>query len=59
MASILDEDSPPLFCERLDWADITPLEQYENISPIAPIFYSEECKKIVVDQSSVLNDMRL
>jgi len=44
MASIFDEDSPPLFCERLDWADITPLEQYENISPIAPIFYSEEYK---------------
>jgi protein farnesyltransferase/geranylgeranyltransferase type-1 subunit alpha len=45
MASISDEDSPPLlFCERPDWADLTPLDQYENLTPIAPILYSEECK---------------
>ena len=38
------EDRPLLFCERPDWADLTPLEQYENLTPIAPILYSEECK---------------
>ena len=45
MASISDEDSPLLFCERPDWADLTPLDQYENLTPIAPILYSEECKQ--------------
>lgn len=44
MANI-SEDSPLLFCERPDWADVTPLEQYENLTPIAPILYSEECKQ--------------
>ncbi|KAF8809403.1 protein prenylyltransferase [Phlegmacium glaucopus] len=38
------EDSPLLFCERPDWADVTPLEQYETITPIAPIIYTEEYK---------------
>ena len=45
MANISDEDSPLLFRERPDWADLTPLEQYENLTPIAPILYSEECNK--------------
>lgn len=43
--NITDEDSPLLFRERPDWADLTPLEQYENLTPIAPILYSEECKQ--------------
>jgi protein farnesyltransferase/geranylgeranyltransferase type-1 subunit alpha len=38
------EDNTLLFCERTDWADVTPIEQYETITPIAPIFYTEECK---------------
>lgn len=33
-----------LFAERPEWADVQPLEQYENANPIAPIFYTEECK---------------
>jgi len=33
------EDNVLFFCERPDWEDITPLEQYENTPPIAPIFY--------------------
>jgi hypothetical protein len=45
MANITTEDSPLLFRERPDWADLTPLEQYENLTPIAPILYSEECKQ--------------
>jgi protein farnesyltransferase/geranylgeranyltransferase type-1 subunit alpha len=44
MANIFDEDRL-LFRERPDWADLTPLEQYENLTPIAPILYSEECKQ--------------
>ena len=39
----MDEEGPLLYCERPDWADLTPLEQYENLIPIAPILYSEEC----------------
>ncbi|CDO70989.1 hypothetical protein BN946_scf184830.g21 [Trametes cinnabarina] len=27
-----------------EWADVVPLPQYENVNPIAPIFYSEEYK---------------
>ena len=26
-----------------EWDDVVPLRQYENVNPIAPIFYSEEC----------------
>ncbi|KJA18001.1 hypothetical protein HYPSUDRAFT_145674 [Hypholoma sublateritium FD-334 SS-4] len=34
----------PLFAEREEWADVQPLEQYEGVNPIAPIFYSPEYK---------------
>ena len=26
-----------------EWEDVVPVRQYENVNPIAPIFYSEEC----------------
>jgi protein farnesyltransferase/geranylgeranyltransferase type-1 subunit alpha len=39
-----DEDEPQMFCEREDWQDVTPLEQYENMAPIAPIMYTPECE---------------
>ncbi|KAH6908360.1 farnesyltransferase [Coprinopsis sp. MPI-PUGE-AT-0042] len=39
-----DDDEPQLFCEREDWEDVTPLEQYENMAPIAPIMYTPEYK---------------
>ena len=39
-----DEEEPQLFCEREDWQDVTPLEQYENMAPIAPIMYTPEYK---------------
>ena len=55
--NITDEDSPLLFRERPDWADLTPLEQYENLTPIAPILYSEECKQRSLFPSSMLNDV--
>ena len=48
MANISDEDSPLLFRETPDWADLTPLEQYESLTPIAPILYSEECNKYFI-----------
>jgi len=40
---MISDDEVPLFSERPDWADVVPLEQYENINPLAPIFYTEEC----------------
>ncbi|KAF8961814.1 hypothetical protein BDZ97DRAFT_1176015 [Flammula alnicola] len=38
------DDDVPLFSERADWADVQPLEQYEDANPIAPIFYTAEYK---------------
>ena len=46
--SSLDEE-PELFSARLDWADVVPLQQYENSNPIAPIFYTVECQSFIVD----------
>ncbi|KAF8902558.1 hypothetical protein CPB84DRAFT_1775678 [Gymnopilus junonius] len=37
-------DDEPLYANRSDWKDIEPLEQYEDINPLAPIFYTEEYK---------------
>ncbi|KAG6897026.1 hypothetical protein C0992_004554 [Termitomyces sp. T32_za158] len=34
----------PLYSERPEWSDVTPLAQYEDANPIAPIFYSAEYK---------------
>lgn len=39
-----DEEEPQLFCERQEWEDVMPLEQYENMAPIAPIMYTPECR---------------
>ncbi|ESK86396.1 farnesyltransferase geranylgeranyltransferase type i alpha subunit [Moniliophthora roreri MCA 2997] len=33
-----------LYANRSEWADITPLEQYENDQPLAPIHYTVEYK---------------
>jgi hypothetical protein len=32
-----------LYAERPEWSDVVPIAQYENIQPLAPIFYSPEC----------------
>lgn len=42
----MDVDEPLLFAERPEWADVTPLEQYENFTPLAPILYTEDCEHI-------------
>lgn len=40
-----DDVTPLLYCERPEWEDVTPVSQYEAVnSPIAPIFYTPECK---------------
>ncbi|EKM57639.1 uncharacterized protein PHACADRAFT_251373 [Phanerochaete carnosa HHB-10118-sp] len=40
-----EESGPPLYCERPEWADVTPIPQYEGVSsPIAPIFYTPDYK---------------
>ncbi|KAJ3506381.1 hypothetical protein NMY22_g17270 [Coprinellus aureogranulatus] len=31
---------PPLFASRPEWADVTPIEQYEGVNPLAPIMYA-------------------
>jgi protein farnesyltransferase/geranylgeranyltransferase type-1 subunit alpha len=45
--SLSNPDNAPLFAERPEWADVQPLEQYEDANPIAPIFYTEECECLV------------
>lgn len=37
-------EGPMLYSERKDWADVTPIPQYEGVNPIAPIFYTPECE---------------
>ncbi|KAG1748314.1 uncharacterized protein EDB91DRAFT_1079298 [Suillus paluster] len=37
------EEEKPLYSQRPEWADVIPLEQYENVTPLAPIFYTDEC----------------
>ncbi|KAI0064281.1 protein prenylyltransferase [Artomyces pyxidatus] len=39
-----DPSDTILFAERPEWADLTPVSQYENIQPLAPIFYKPEYK---------------
>jgi len=43
----LSPDNTPLFAERLEWADVQPIEQYEDINAIAPILYTEECECLI------------
>jgi len=38
------DDRDALYSLRPEWSDITPLEQYENLNPIAPIAYTEKCE---------------
>ena len=42
--TLIMDDNVPLYSERSEWADITPLEQYETLNPIAPIAYTEGCE---------------
>jgi hypothetical protein len=32
-----------LYAERPEWSDVVTIPQYENLQPLAPIFYSPEC----------------
>lgn len=36
-------DTDGLLADDPTWADVVPIRQYENVNPIAPIFYSVEC----------------
>ncbi|EPQ52327.1 protein prenylyltransferase [Gloeophyllum trabeum ATCC 11539] len=41
----LQTDTPPLlYAEDPEWADVVPVPQYENVNPLAPIFYTAEYK---------------
>ena len=43
--AVLDPSAtPPLYADRTEWADVAPQDQYENVNPLAPIFYSPECQ---------------
>ena len=42
-SSLPTDDRSLLYAERPEWSDVTPLAQYEDANPIAPIFYSAEC----------------
>jgi len=43
-AAVHDLESPTLYSEREEWADVVPQQQYEHVNPLAPIFYTEEYK---------------
>ena len=47
-----------LYAERPEWADVVPVAQYENVQPIAPIFYSPECTQPSVVLCILLIDLR-
>ena len=49
-------DDEPLYANRSDWKDVEPLEQYEDINPLAPIFYTEECEQIWLSLSSMVDE---
>ncbi|KAK0220058.1 hypothetical protein IW262DRAFT_998290 [Armillaria fumosa] len=34
----------PFYSTKPEWKDVAPLEQYENINPLAPILYTDEYK---------------
>ncbi|KAJ2912650.1 hypothetical protein MD484_g7767, partial [Candolleomyces efflorescens] len=40
----MSQDRPELFADREEWKDVEPLEQYENLTPLAPILYTAEYK---------------
>ncbi|KAF9078821.1 hypothetical protein BDP27DRAFT_1441192 [Rhodocollybia butyracea] len=35
---------PLRYADRPEWNDVAPVEQYENVNPLAPIFYTNEYK---------------
>lgn len=38
------KSTKPLYSSLDEWADVQPLEQYEKVNPLAPIFYTDEYK---------------
>lgn len=33
----------PRYADRPEWSDVIPIQQYENMNPLAPIFYTDAC----------------
>lgn len=54
MSATFDDssDEPTLYANNPEWADVIPLQQYEGVEPIAPIFYSEECPSIAATRNA-------
>lgn len=44
MMNVAGGEERLLYSQRAEWADVVPLEQYESITPLAPIFYTDEYK---------------
>ncbi|KZV75889.1 protein prenylyltransferase [Peniophora sp. CONT] len=44
MAADAPSNPPPMYAELEEWADVTPVPQYEGVQPLAPIFYTPEYK---------------
>lgn len=38
------DEKETLYSQRKDWEDVVPIPQHETITPVAPIFYTDECK---------------
>jgi protein farnesyltransferase/geranylgeranyltransferase type-1 subunit alpha len=54
-----DSDGQILYSKRKDWADIVPIPQHENITPVAPIFYTDECESTTQVDKGRLSNLRL
>jgi len=44
MSASFDDETEVLYADKPEWADVTPITQYEGVAPLAPIFYSPEYK---------------
>ncbi len=44
----------PFYSTKPEWKDVAPLEQYENINPLAPILYTDECLSLYLVPSLAL-----
>jgi hypothetical protein len=38
------EDGFIPYSQREEWADVVPIAQHESLTPVAPIFYTDNCE---------------
>jgi hypothetical protein len=43
LSTTMPNSTRALYADRPEWSDVIPLKQYEGATPVAPIFYTDEC----------------